>query len=40
VSIDDDDDVQNLLRVGFVIVGLAIFVAWAIYDGVGNFLDL
>jgi len=36
----DDDDIQHLLKFGFVIIGLAVFIGWSIYDGVGNFLDL
>tara|TARA_Y100001951_G_C11060165_1_gene140383 strand:- start:25 stop:147 length:123 start_codon:yes stop_codon:yes gene_type:complete len=40
MSVEDDDDLHQLARVLFVVVGLMIFVAWAIYDGLGTFLDL
>jgi flagellar biogenesis protein FliO len=40
VSIEDDDDLHELARVMFVVIGLIVFVAWAVYDGVGSFLDL
>ena len=36
----DDDDLHQLARVAFVVLGALIFVAWAIYDGVGFFIDL
>ena len=40
MSVEDDDGLHQLVKVGFVIIGLTIFVAWAVYDGVGSFLDL
>ena len=40
MSVEDDDDLHQLARVMFVVIGLIIFVAWAVYDGVGSFLDL
>ena len=36
----DDDDLRQLAKVVFVILGVFAFVAWAIYDGVVFFLDL
>ena len=38
MSVSDDDDLRQLPRVVFVILGALAFVAWAIYDGVGFFL--
>ena len=40
MSVEDDGDLHQLARVGFVIIGLVIFVVWAVYDGLGTFLDL
>jgi hypothetical protein len=36
----EDDDLHQLAKVLFVVIGLTIFIAWAIYDGLGTFLDL
>ena len=40
MSVSDDDDLHQLAKTAFVVLGVLTFVAWAIYDGVGSFLDL
>jgi len=36
----DPDEYQRLLKFGFIVIGLAIFVFWAVYEGVSVLLDL
>ena len=40
MPVSDDDDLHQLAKTAFVVLGVLTFVAWAIYDGVGSFLDI
>ena len=40
MPVSDDDDLHQLAKTAFVVLGVLTFVAWAIYDGVVFFLDL